>query len=83
MGRRARLGAAYNGLVTDMGRTLVVVGAVLLVLGLLMSLGAKVPLGRLPGDIVYRRGNFTFYFPLVTCILISLVLTAILSLLRR
>jgi len=66
-----------------MGRTLVVVGAVLLVLGLLMSLGAKVPLGRLPGDIVYRRGNFTFYFPLVTCILISLVLTAIFSLLRR
>ena len=83
MERRARLRAAYNGLVTDMGRTLVVVGAVLLVLGLLMSLGAKVPLGRLPGDIVYRRGNFTFYFPLVTCILISLVLTAIFSLLRR
>jgi len=83
MERRARLGAAYNGTVTDMGRTLVVVGAVLLVLGLFMSLGAKVPLGRLPGDIVYRRGNFTFYFPLVTCILISLVLTAIFSLLRR
>jgi hypothetical protein len=68
---------------TDMGRTLVVVGAVLLVVGLLMSLGAKVPLGRLPGDIVYRKGSFTFYFPLVTCILISLVLTAIFSLLRR
>jgi len=67
----------------DMGRTLVVVGAVLLVVGLLMSLGAKVPLGRLPGDIVYRRGSFTFYFPLVTCILVSLVLTAIFSLLRR
>ncbi|PYQ50911.1 MAG: DUF2905 domain-containing protein [Acidobacteria bacterium] len=66
-----------------MGRTLVVVGAVLLVVGLLMSLGAKVPLGRLPGDIVYRRGSFTFYFPLVTCILVSLVLTAIFSLLRR
>ena len=68
---------------TDLGRTLVVVGAVLLVVGLLMSLGAKVPLGRLPGDIVYRKGNFTFYFPLVTSILISLVLTAIFTLLRR
>jgi hypothetical protein len=68
---------------SDMGRMLVVVGAVLLVVGLLMSLGAKVPLGRLPGDIVYRKGNFAFYFPLVTCILISLVLTAIFSLLRR
>ncbi len=68
---------------SDLGRTLVLAGAVLLVIGLLMSLGAKVPLGRLPGDIVYRRGNFTFYFPLVTSILISLVLTAIFTLLRR
>ena len=68
---------------SDLGRTLVVVGAVLLVVGLLMSFGAKVPLGRLPGDIVYRKGNFTFYFPLVTSILISLVLTAIFSVLRR
>jgi Protein of unknown function (DUF2905) len=68
---------------SDLGRTLVVVGAVLLVVGLLMSLGAKVPLGRLPGDVVYRKGNFTFYFPLATSILISLVLTAIFTLLRR
>ena len=68
---------------SDLGRTLVVVGAVLLVVGLLMSFGARVPLGRLPGDIVYRKGNFTFYFPLVTSILISLVLTAIFTLLRR
>ena len=68
---------------SDLGRALIVVGAILLLVGLLLSFGARVPLGRLPGDIVYRKGNFTFYFPLVTSILISLVLTAILTLLRR
>lgn len=68
---------------SDVGRVLVIAGAVLVVLGLLLSLGARLPLGRLPGDIVFRKGNFTFYFPLVTSILASLLLTAILWLLRR
>lgn len=68
----------------DIGRTLLVVGAVLFVVGLLLTFGARVPgLGRLPGDIVVRKGNFTFYFPLVTSILLSLLLTAILSFFRR
>lgn len=68
----------------DMGRLLIVVGGVVLVLGVVLTLVGKVPgLGRLPGDIVYRKGSFTFYFPLVTSILLSLVLTVILSLLRR
>lgn len=68
----------------DLGRVLVMVGAVLLVVGLVLTLGGRVPfLGRLPGDIVYRKGNATFYFPIVTSILLSLVLTAILALLRR
>ena len=66
-----------------MGRLLVIVGAVLLVVGLLLSFGARLPLGRLPGDIVYRKGNFTLYFPLVTSILLSLLLTAVFALLRR
>lgn len=64
-----------------MGRLLVIVGLVLTGLGLLLMLG--LPLGRLPGDIVYRRGNFTFYFPLGTCILLSVVLTLLLMLFRR
>ena len=69
---------------SDIGRVLVVLGAVLLVLGLLLVLGAKVPgLGRLPGDIVYRKGSFTFYFPIVTSLLLSLILTVLLSLFRR
>jgi hypothetical protein len=64
-----------------MGKTLVVVGLLIAAAGLLMMLG--LPLGRLPGDIYYRRGNFTFYIPLGTCILVSLILTLVFTLLRR
>ena len=63
---------------------LIVLGGVLLLAGLLLSLGTRVPwLGRLPGDIVYRKGNFTFYFPLATSLLVSLILTAVLALFHR
>ncbi len=64
-----------------MGRLLVVVGLLVTGAGLLIILG--VPLGRLPGDIVIRRGSGTFYFPLATCILVSVVLTLVLTLFRR
>jgi hypothetical protein len=68
----------------EIGRTLLVLGGVLVVVGLLLIFGARIPgLGRLPGDIVHRRGSFTFYFPLVTSLLLSLLLTAILALFRR
>ena len=68
----------------DIGRTLVVLGAVLLVVGLIFTFGARIPgLGRLPGDIVYRKGNVTFYFPLVTSLIVSLLLTAALAFFRR
>jgi hypothetical protein len=63
------------------GRTLVVVGLVIAGLGVLMSMG--VPLGRLPGDVVVRRGSYSFYFPIVTCIVLSVIATILLSLLRR
>ena len=57
---------------------------VVFVIGLLLTFGSRVPgLGRLPGDILVRKGNFTFYFPLLTSILLSLLLTAILSFFRR
>jgi hypothetical protein len=58
-----------------MGRTLIVVGLVIAALGLVISLG--VPLGRLPGDFTYRKGSFSFYFPLTTSILVSVVLTLV------
>jgi predicted MFS family arabinose efflux permease len=64
-----------------MGRTLVVVGLIVAGIGALMMLG--VPLGRLPGDIVVQRGRGTFYFPVVTSIVVSVVLTLLLSLFRR
>ena len=64
-----------------MGRFLIVVGIALVVVGLLVSMG--VPIGRLPGDITYRRGNFSFYFPLTTSIIASILLTLLMMFLRR
>ena len=64
-----------------MGRFLVVLGIVLVVVGLLINFG--VPIGRLPGDITYRRGNFSFYFPLTTSIIASILLTLLMMFLRR
>jgi thiosulfate reductase cytochrome b subunit len=64
-----------------MGRFLIIVGLVIAGLGLLVSLG--VPLGRLPGDISWRRGNVTVHFPLMTSIVLSIVLTILFALFRR
>jgi hypothetical protein len=64
-----------------MARTLVIVGLLIAALGLLMMAGF--PLGRLPGDFHVRRGNFSFYFPLTSSILLSALLTLVLYLLRR
>ena len=64
-----------------MGRLLIVLGIVLVVVGLLVNFG--VPIGRLPGDFTYRRGNFSFYFPLTTSILLSILLTLIFAFFRR
>jgi hypothetical protein len=69
---------------TDLGKFLVLIGIVLVVVGLLLWSGVgKSWLGRLPGDIHYTRGNFSFHFPIVTCLLLSLLLTVVLWLLRR
>ena len=64
-----------------MARLLIGAGVVLILAGVLLKLG--VPLGRLPGDIVIRRGDGAFYFPVVTCILISVVLSILAALFRR
>lgn len=64
-----------------MGKTLLVVGLVIAAIGVVVMLG--VPLGRLPGDFAVRRGNVSFYFPLATSILISIVLTLLMALFRR
>jgi len=62
----------------QLGRVLILVGAILLVAGVALT-----TMGRVPGDIVVRRGNFTFYFPLMTSILLSIVLSVLLWLFRR
>jgi hypothetical protein len=64
-----------------MGRMLIIVGLVLAGIGLLMTLGF--PIGRLPGDYTVRRGNVTFYFPLATSILASILLTLLVMWLSR
>jgi uncharacterized protein HemY len=66
------------------GRTLIYLGLLLVVLGVIFSLIGKVPwLGHLPGDITIERERFTFYFPLATCVIISVILSLVLYLLRR
>ncbi len=73
-----------NG-VTALGKLLIFCGVLLVVFGLILTWAGKanLPIGRLPGDIVYRGKNATFYFPLATSILISLVLSLVLYLVSR
>jgi hypothetical protein len=70
---------------TDLGKLLIILGAVLIVAGLLLTFFARLhlPIGRLPGDIVYRGKNTTFYFPLATSILLSVLLTLVLYVLGK
>jgi len=66
-----------------MTRILILLGALILAVGLLWPYLSQVGLGRLPGDIVIERGNTTFYFPIMTCILISLVFSLVLWVAKR
>ena len=69
---------------SDLGKMLFITGLALAVVGLLLWTGVgKGWIGKLPGDIHYSKGNFSFHFPLVTCILLSLVLTILLWLFRK
>lgn len=68
----------------EIGRLLLVLGLVMAAAGVVLLLADKFPwLGRLPGDVILRRGRATFYFPIVTCLLVSLVLTVLLNLFFR
>ncbi len=82
MARRPWRWRAYDG---RMGRALIVIGLALVVAGLLLTVGEKLPvrLGRLPGDIVIRGKNSVFYFPVVTSLLLSVVLSLVLWLVGR
>jgi len=68
----------------ELGKTLVGIGIFLAVAGFfLWKFAGRTPLGRLPGDIVVQKPNFTFFFPITTCILISIVMTLLLWMFRR
>jgi hypothetical protein len=66
----------------DVGRLLIILGFIIVALGLVILLAGRLPfIGHLPGDILIRRGGGSFYFPLVTCLLLSIALTVVLNVL--
>jgi hypothetical protein len=81
------IGSIHTGnfVMTDFGKLLIVLGGILLVAGVVIVLLGRtnLPIGRLPGDIVYRGKNTTFYFPLATSIVLSVLLTLILYVIGR
>ncbi|MGE5646551.1 MAG: DUF2905 domain-containing protein [Acidobacteriota bacterium] len=68
-----------------LGRILILAGAILILAGLLVTLGGRLPfrIGRLPGDVVIRGRNSVFYFPVVTCLILSVLLTLVMWLFNR
>ena len=67
-----------------LGKMLILLGVFIVLIGILLVIGEKIPwVGRLPGDIIIRKKNFTFYFPIVTSILISIILTLFFALFRK
>lgn len=68
----------------SMGKMLIILGVVLIVIGLAFTCGPKIPwLGKLPGDISIKKDNFSFYFPITTSIVISIILTLLFSIFRK
>lgn len=74
-----------KGKMDSIGKLLIFIGAFILILGLLLTLLDKLPfgLGRLPGDIYIKKDNFSFYFPLTTSIILSIILTVIFNLVSK
>jgi hypothetical protein len=76
--------AVRLGGMQDLGRMLIVLGVVIALVGVVLTLAGRVPgFGRLPGDLSVQRGNWTFYFPLGTSLVLSLLLTLVLWLIGR
>ena len=68
----------------DIGKTLIILGIIIVAAGILLMVANKIPwIGKLPGDIFIKKGNFTFYFPIVTCILLSIILSLLFSIFRK
>ena len=67
----------YSNCQINMQKILIIIGIILLILGLLYPYIKKLGLGQLPGDILFKTGNVSFFFPVMTCIIISIILTVI------
>lgn len=65
------------------GKILITIGILFIIIGAIFYLGERIGIGKLPGDIYYKKGNVVFYFPFVTCILISILLSLVLFFLRK
>jgi len=85
--RLVRSMAQSGNLMAPLGKAIVVIGLIVVACGFVLWAASSIPLiqrlGRLPGDIIVRRGNFTFHFPIVTSIVISVVLSLLFGLMRR
>jgi hypothetical protein len=73
----------HGGGMSELGKVILILGVVLVVVGFALTLGGKLGLGRLPGDVSFQKGNVSFHFPIVTSILLSILLTIILNLFLR
>lgn len=70
--------------ISSLGKVLIIVGIVIVIIGIIFSFSGKIPfVGKMPGDILIRKGNFTFYFPIVTSIVLSILLTLIFWLINK
>ena len=68
----------------DLGKILIIFGLIIVGMGVLLMVGNKIPwLGKLPGDILIKKGNFTFYFPIVTCIVLSIIISLLFRIFRK
>jgi Protein of unknown function (DUF2905) len=68
----------------ELGKSIILIGAVLIIAGIFMTIAGKIPgVGKLPGDILIKKENFSFYFPLTTCILLSIIISAIMCLVGK
>jgi hypothetical protein len=73
-----------RGIMAGLGKSVIIAGIIIIVLGIIITFAGKIPwLGRLPGDIYIKRINFTFYFPVVTCIILSIIISFVFWLFRK
>ncbi|MTI70946.1 MAG: DUF2905 domain-containing protein [Firmicutes bacterium] len=65
------------------GKFLIFIGLLIVFIGVIILIGQKIGLGKIPGDIFYKKGNFTFFFPLMSCIILSIVISIILNIFNK